>query len=189
MPDFRRWAEVTSIVTLSTAHLKPETRILLDDEPEANLFGLTVYPKAGFGWFIAVDDTALKAMNENVVCDFMDLYTCLNFANAKNCGWLCFDCDADVVAGLAFYDDDGTEHLAPTYTASLTEPYPAATRHSRHKMLITEDEAQAIALLDDNRNTLMRQYFKGVFDYRELYDQFRKSWKPVEGCPKPMKGY
>ena len=42
--------DIAKILTLSTAHIKPETATMLDNEPNTDDLGLSVYNKAGYGW-------------------------------------------------------------------------------------------------------------------------------------------
>lgn len=41
--------DIAKILTLSTAHIKPETATMLDNEPNTNNLNLSVYNKAGYG--------------------------------------------------------------------------------------------------------------------------------------------
>lgn len=91
--------DITKILTLSTAHIKPETAIALDNEPNTNKFGLSVYAKAGYGWFIyigSVIDDAFDHLPE-------DLKACVAFTKKQNCEWLCLDTDGEEVDELKTY--------------------------------------------------------------------------------------
>lgn len=41
--------DIAKILTLSTAHIKPETATMLDNEPNTDTLNLSVYNKAGYG--------------------------------------------------------------------------------------------------------------------------------------------
>jgi hypothetical protein len=89
---------------LSTAHLTPATRELLDDEPD---FVTTVMKHpGGYGWLVYVqqDDVDPEEDAENIP---PDLLACLKLAREHDCVWMLFDCDADTIPGLPTYDDDG----------------------------------------------------------------------------------
>ena len=46
--------EISRMLTISTVHITNETRHMLKAEPEENVLCLSIYEKAGFGWFVAI---------------------------------------------------------------------------------------------------------------------------------------
>ena len=90
--------EIAKMLTISTAHIREETADELDSENGFH-FGLAVYEKGEFGWFIHignVDEDMLKKMPE-------DLSDCIRFAMKHGCEWLCLDCDAEKEDELETY--------------------------------------------------------------------------------------
>lgn len=102
----------TQLLTLSTAHLKQETRMLLS-EPENNLdlSDLVVYPNA-YGCFIYAELYTEEELPE-------DLIACLKFAKQQNCTWIKFDNDQNPIPDLKIYEYY-TEDLLKNL---LTEPF------------------------------------------------------------------
>lgn len=98
--------EITKMLTLSTAHIRPETGKALEIEADTNDMGLTVYDKGGsgetYGWFIMLTQDATeeyrKAANENKLP--RDLYNCIALALDMDCEILCLDCDGPVMPYL-----------------------------------------------------------------------------------------
>lgn len=99
--------EIDLVLTLSTAHIDKETSKELDREG-SDTYGLVVYPKGKYGWWIYIPekwedfrgempwDEYLKTLPEG-------LANCINLALENNCRWLCIDQGADT-AGLPEYD-------------------------------------------------------------------------------------
>jgi hypothetical protein len=89
---------------LSTAHLTPATRGLLDEAPDH--LPTTMKHPGGYGWMVYVAEGAAIGKEEEE--DFPpDLLACLNLAREHDCGWMLIDTDADTIPGLPTYDDDG----------------------------------------------------------------------------------
>lgn len=91
--------DIAKILTLSTAHIKPETATMLDNEPNTDNLGLSVYDKARYGWFIYIDsviDDVLDHLPE-------DLKACIAFAKEQECEWLCLDADGEEIEELNTY--------------------------------------------------------------------------------------
>lgn len=91
--------DIAKILTLSTAHIKPETATMLDNEPNTDNLNLSVYNKARYGWFIYVDsviDDTLDHLPE-------DLKDCIAFAKEQECEWLCLDADGEEIEELNTY--------------------------------------------------------------------------------------
>lgn len=91
--------DIAKILTLSTAHIKSETATLLDNEPNTDALNLSVYDKAGYGWFIYIDsviDDAFDHLPE-------DLKDCITFAKEQKCEWLCLDADGEEIEELKKY--------------------------------------------------------------------------------------
>ena len=95
--------ETGKIVTISTAHLKPETRefwddCLLDTNGCFGTYDYTLYAKGGYGYFLYPENI----VSEETVQDIIDI---LQFAHAVNADIVCLDADGPRVSGLATYDD------------------------------------------------------------------------------------
>jgi hypothetical protein len=89
---------------LSTAHLTPATRGLLDEAPY--YFPTVMKHPDGYGWmvFVQIDDVDPEEDAANIP---PDLLACLNLAREHDCWWMLFDCGADIIPGLPTYDDHG----------------------------------------------------------------------------------
>jgi hypothetical protein len=105
--------EIDRMLTLSTAHVNPHTGGLIDEylrrreieydgDIEQNFDGLSVYPKADYGWFIyigdAKDDAAIFAKLP------ADLQNVIEFTLDQDCLWLCLDRDGEATDGLPTFD-------------------------------------------------------------------------------------
>ena len=88
---------IDKMMTISTIHVSPETAHLLDDELTVTKWGLIVYEKSAYGWFINLGFDELF----NVP---LDLLHCINYALENGCSWLCLDRDGDVADDLLTYD-------------------------------------------------------------------------------------
>lgn len=86
--------EISSVLTLSSAHIKEETAKLLDKDAT----GLIVYPKEKYGWFIL---TCNWEEYEETIPD--DLKKCVAFAANKGCDLLCLDGDGPVIKDIPAY--------------------------------------------------------------------------------------
>lgn len=91
--------DIAKILTLSTAHIKPETATMLDNEPNTDDLGLSVYNKAGYGWFIYIDSVIDDAFDHLP----QDLTACIAFAKKQECEWLCLDADGEEIEELNIY--------------------------------------------------------------------------------------
>ena len=90
--------EPSTMLTLSTAHLKKETVEAFDagHVPE----GLVIYPKGDYGYFVYVTDDALKHYH-----DYSDELKALTHAAFNyNASVLCFDRDGIVSPCYPKYD-------------------------------------------------------------------------------------
>lgn len=90
--------EINKMLTLSTCHITEETANRLSKDPDDNNLGLCVYPKAGYGYYIAVTDDITE---ENLPDD---LKRVIRFAAFMDCQTLCLDCDGSVCDFLPTYD-------------------------------------------------------------------------------------
>lgn len=94
--------EIAKMLTLSTAHITPETAKRLDKfvergERSDDLDGIVAYGKADYGWFIFVGDAKTRGLPA-------DLKYLVNVAYNNDCLWLCLDRDGDTVDDLISYD-------------------------------------------------------------------------------------
>lgn len=92
---------ISNVLTLSTSHITAETSELIADEPDNNTFGLAVYEKADFGFWIYCGDKH----TENILLNLPeDLRKLIKLAREHHCEWLCLDCDGAEIDGLPTYD-------------------------------------------------------------------------------------
>ena len=96
--------EITKMLTLSTAHIDRDTAQALDEEPELDALGLSVYDKSAgegesYGWFIYLPEEIRPDIPE---C----LRAALERAKELGCGVLCLDHDGPEDPGLETYDWD-----------------------------------------------------------------------------------
>ena len=110
--------EITRMLTISTAHISPATRRLLETEAglEDNETGLAIYPKDDVGWFVYIP--VMHELTCRVVDDGQhiafgypntvphDLQALLQYAESLDCAVLCLDRDAKAVPFLPAYPDD-----------------------------------------------------------------------------------
>ena len=94
---------ITCMLTLSTAHLSPGTRVLMSDAGFVERTDVSIYGKSmfgqEFGWFVYTDT---QEPNGNLP---EDLEACIRYALARDCGLICFDRDAEPVGELPAYGD------------------------------------------------------------------------------------
>lgn len=89
--------EISKMLTISTAHIRPETAKFLDKEEKECGTGLIVYNKSEFGWFVFVPDAGCLDTP-------IDLHECLLLAHLNGCDWLCLDRDGERVDDLQEYE-------------------------------------------------------------------------------------
>ena len=89
--------EISKMLTISTAHIRPDSTRFLDDEYTFGDAGLVLYGKDEYGWFIYISDIETY---KRVPQDIVD---CMKFARSHDCHWLCLDCDAEVINELPTY--------------------------------------------------------------------------------------
>lgn len=93
--------EIDRMLTISTAHISPKTRALLDEPQDIEVLDkAVVYKKGEYGWFIYPTEHAgthpLPA----------DLQACIDFTKAHGCSVLCLDRDGYEIPDLPVYDDE-----------------------------------------------------------------------------------
>jgi hypothetical protein len=88
--------EIAQMLFLNTAHIEQTTSIYLDDGMD---FGLTVFRKGDYGWFIYVDsqDLVMSQLPD-------DLFACVKYAKDLGCVWICLDMDGQSDGNLPSYD-------------------------------------------------------------------------------------
>lgn len=96
--------EIDRVLTLSTAHVSPETARMIDESPDTNQLTLPIYKKATFGYFIYLSGSSER----DIRCLPDDLRACIRLAQANDCSILCLDADAVPLRSLPTYewDDD-----------------------------------------------------------------------------------
>ena len=88
---------ISKMLTLSTAHLRPDTRDFLILESIKGYYGLSVYSNE-YGFFIYVDeDNELNNIPN-------DLSGCLQLAKDNDCEWIKFDRDELPIDNLKVYE-------------------------------------------------------------------------------------
>lgn len=95
--------DITRCLTISLHHISDETYELLKTEPTTNKFGLSVYRKADFGFWVYVPDELEEYFDggKNIP---EDLWNCMLLAEEHFCNWLCLDDMGPEVEGLTLYE-------------------------------------------------------------------------------------
>jgi hypothetical protein len=101
--------EICKLLTVSTGHLTAKTRQLLESHPEMGRGRMLpcYFDKGEYGWFVFVGEPVDPGYFP------ADLSAVMDYARSQGCEWLCFDCDASLVPGLVWYDDEPVKE-APT---------------------------------------------------------------------------
>lgn len=88
--------EIRNFLTLSTGHVTKATSEMLDNTKLENwpVFGGII---STVGWFMYAHE---ETEQENPA----DLLVVFEYARKHNCPYVMFDCDADVIDELPFYD-------------------------------------------------------------------------------------
>jgi hypothetical protein len=92
---------VRKFLELSTAHLSPAARKLL--EAEGGDVNLSVSPHGGsrglYGWWLwaGSDRSDMEGVPE-------ELIRVMDYALAQECEWICFDCDAEAITDLPTWE-------------------------------------------------------------------------------------
>ncbi|WP_162742184.1 hypothetical protein [Nitratireductor sp. OM-1] len=89
-------AETQKILAVSTAHVTEETAQRLDAD---DIEGVTVFPKAGFGWW--VHTTPHPDASAGIPQELRDA---MNFAVGAGCDWLMLDRDATIIEELPHWE-------------------------------------------------------------------------------------
>ena len=103
-------ADISTILSLSTAHLSPATRRQLDEWCASIDLGRqdhsfsagslpTLMAASDHGWFVFVCEDPADLPD--------DLERCLNYANNEDCAYVVFDADGPVDTSLPTFPDDG----------------------------------------------------------------------------------
>ena len=91
--------EITKCLTVSTKHITLDTFIDLDVEANCNVWGLPVYEKAGYGYWIYCSEEMYDEYPEGGNIP-KDLWDCMKLAHKHDCRWLCIDCDGEELKDL-----------------------------------------------------------------------------------------
>lgn len=93
--------DLTMMLTISTAHIRPETAEMLEMEDATGDMGLTVYALGeGYesnGWLVYVDTEAYGDVPK-------DLRRLMEFCAGKNIDWLRLDGDGEILPELPTYE-------------------------------------------------------------------------------------
>lgn len=94
----------TSMLDISTAHVRPTTRDWIEDDLR-NMFGtLSGANWCGYGWILWVNEDLCGSNDGDGVP--ADLIQVMRFAYSHGYQYLKLDCDACYVEGLPIYEDD-----------------------------------------------------------------------------------
>lgn len=100
--------ELSTMLTVSTAHIKKETAQLLDEwakDPNVSPLVCPIYEKAEYGWYITglLWENCYQLLN-NVTLPTEELKYLLLFAGDLGCDTLCLDRDGSVIPYFPIYD-------------------------------------------------------------------------------------
>lgn len=91
---------MSSLLTVSSAHIKDSTARILKEEVSFGNIGISVYSKDGFGWFIYLED--IDEYYEDVP---EDLLAVMKYAKENGADILCLDSDGYRIMELPTYED------------------------------------------------------------------------------------
>ena len=119
--------EISKMLTLSTAHVTPDTLDLIGKDADDNLMGLPIYRKESFGYFIYVPDASGSDDDGDPVYGFKDsvpddLLALLRYCRDLGCGILCLDCDGPEVSYLPMYAEDEPDGTGAMKTENPFKP-------------------------------------------------------------------
>ena len=99
----KKSVEIEKMITMSTAHITIDTNnMLIRASNPSCTYGLTVYLKDDYGFFVFVpDEEQFYTEGPNIP---EDLKQCLMTAKKHDCRWLCLDADGSEVEGLVVYE-------------------------------------------------------------------------------------
>lgn len=156
--------EINKMLTISTAHIKPSTAKMLDEEANVGELGLTVYPKgpaeAPFGYFIYInpDESVSQTLPE-------ELSNALVFATEHGCNILCLDGDGEIIEELPTFDwaDEPYKPMDEYKVSQLErmlahETDPAETHYGAHLNHWYGDSAPLT--IDAGGLKALRDYYK-----------------------------
>lgn len=122
VPQAASMKQLSFMLTLSTAHICPDTAELLDAEAldSNHLQYLPVYSKDEYGWFIYLSSYHLA--DKPQVPE--DLRACIEYAQNLGCEILCLDRDGEQVEDrLPIYNWQGGEKMEQTYLERIEALY------------------------------------------------------------------
>lgn len=79
---------------LSTGHVSRKTAKWLDNNPD----GIIMYLKGEYGWIIHVSS---EEYDKNIPNDLIKV---IEYAKSKECGWIMFDADGEVIEELELFN-------------------------------------------------------------------------------------
>ena len=95
--------EISKMLTISIAHIKEQTLLMLASEPTSNRFPfIVVYPKSGYGYFLYIDRGAFEESQKHYEIP-ADLIAVIDFTIGADCNILCLDCDGEELQELETY--------------------------------------------------------------------------------------
>ena len=98
---------IEKILTVSTANISRQTAEWLNEQAKLSDKGtmvVSVYEKAGDGWFIPVNERVFTEeiqSGQSIPVEFFDVY---NYAVTHHCSWMMIAREADVIEELPQYE-------------------------------------------------------------------------------------
>ena len=98
--------DIAKMITVSTCHIRRETAEEIDEliEKGERPFGLVIYPKGEYGWFIYVSSEEYRDESEDIKETPDDLTECIMLAKKNGCVWLAIDRDGEEDPSLTSYE-------------------------------------------------------------------------------------
>lgn len=91
--------QVRRVLDISTAHIRPQTSVMLSDEIEQSLGVSPVIAESlTFGWLVYVPEGPDHGFIPK------ELRDCFTLARSLDCDWVRLDPDGAIVDGLPIYD-------------------------------------------------------------------------------------
>lgn len=160
--------ELSSFITISTAHIKQSTQQFLDAECDAETTktDLPVYEKKTMGkqhgWFIYIND--ILTVTRRILPD--DLIECIDFANDYHASILCLDSNGPVMPQLIDYDKVRISDNTTLIKAVMQKGTAAIEDFIGHKLSGQESPCR---IENQLKSALIRMSDDAVQIYRDKY--------------------
>lgn len=95
--------EISNMLTISTAHIKPETAKWLERQWEIFDSSIVIFSKGVYGWFVLTDypEDELQEVYNTIPDDLVAIF---KLSKELCCEWVCLDRDAETVPDLLIYE-------------------------------------------------------------------------------------